>query len=181
MQDRTQGTARPKQWAEPPAMALMPGARYSAILHTDKGDIEIDLFRDQAPVTVNNFVFLARQGYYDGVTFHRVIPGFMAQTGDPTATGSGGPGYTFRDEFSPALRHNAEGIVSMANRGPATNGSQFFITYGPTPHLDGRHTVFGRVTRGMDVLRQITVRDPGARPTPPAGDRITRIEIVEHL
>jgi cyclophilin family peptidyl-prolyl cis-trans isomerase len=182
MQDQTgRETGRAQQWREAPAMTLMPGARYSAVLHTDKGEIEVELFQDQAPITVNNFVFLARKGFYSGVTFHRVIPGFMAQTGDPTGTGSGGPGYTFCDEFSPSLRHNAEGILSMANRGPSTNGSQFFITYAPTPHLDGRHTVFGRVTRGMDVVRQITPRDPGARPTPPPGDKISRIDIVENL
>jgi cyclophilin family peptidyl-prolyl cis-trans isomerase len=167
------------QWRQAPAMALKPGVRYGAVVHTDKGDIEVELFQDEAPVTVNNWVFLARKGYYDGVTFHRVIPGFMTQTGDPTGTGSGGPGYTFQDEFSPALRHRGEGVLSMANRGPATNGSQFFITFAPTPHLDGRHTVFGRVVKGMDVVRSITVRDPGARPTPPPGDRILSIDIVE--
>ena len=175
----TQREPTPMQFRQAPAMALKPGARYSAIMHTSKGDIEIELFADKAPATVNNWVFLARKGYYDYVTFHRVIPGFMAQTGDPTGTGSGGPGYSFADEFSPALRHNSEGILSMANRGPATNGSQFFITYAPTPHLDGRHTVFGRVVKGMDVVRAITPRDPGARPTPPPGDRILSIEIVE--
>jgi cyclophilin family peptidyl-prolyl cis-trans isomerase len=169
----------PMQFRQAPVMALTPGTRYGAIIHTSKGDIEIELFPDQAPATVNNWVFLARKGYYDSVTFHRVIPGFMAQTGDPTGTGSGGPGYTFPDEFSPALRHKSEGMLSMANRGPATNGSQFFITYVPTPHLDGRHTVFGRVVKGMDVVRAIAPRDPGARPTPPPGDRIRSIEIVE--
>ncbi|MHB1318920.1 MAG: peptidylprolyl isomerase [Anaerolineae bacterium] len=167
------------QWRQAPAMALRPGVRYGAVIHTGRGDIEVELYQDQAPVTVNNWVFLARKGYYDSVTFHRVIPGFMAQTGDPTGTGSGGPGYTFADEFSPALRHQGEGILSMANRGPATNGSQFFITYGPTPHLDGHHTVFGRVVKGMDVVRAITPRDPGARPTPPPGDRILGIDILE--
>ena len=174
-------SSQPKamQWRQAPAMALEPGVSYGAIIHTDKGDIQIELFQDQAPVTVNNWIFLARKGYYDGVTFHRVIPGFMAQTGDPTGTGAGGPGYTFKDEFSPALRHRGEGILSMANRGPATNGSQFFITYVQPTHLDGRHTVFGRVVEGMDVVRSITPRDPGARPTPPPGDRILSIEILE--
>jgi len=169
------------QWRQPPAMALKRGARYGAVIHTSAGVIEVELFQDETPVTVNNFVFLARKGYYDGVTFHRVIPGFMAQTGDPTGTGAGGPGYTFQDEFSPRLRHSAEGVVSMANRGPATNGSQFFITYVPTPHLDGRHTVFGRVIKGMDVVRAIAPRDPGARPAPPPGDTILSIDILETL
>ncbi len=160
-------------------MALKQGVDYQAILHTEKGDIHIDLFESQAPITVNNFVFLARQGYYDKVTFHRVIPGFMAQTGDPTGTGRGGPGYTFADEFSPSLRHDGAGVVSMANRGANTNGSQFFITYVATPHLDGAHTVFGRVIAGMDVLHALTPRDPARNPNAPAGDRILAIEIVE--
>jgi len=175
--------ARPRelQWRQPPAMVLKPGARYGAVIHTTKGDIEVELFEAQAPMTVNNWVFLARKGFYDQVTFHRVIPGFMAQTGDPTGTGAGGPGYTFADEFSPALRHRSEGMLSMANRGPGTNGSQFFITYAPAPHLDGHHTVFGRVTKGMQVVRALAPRDPGARPTPPPGDRILSIDIVETL
>lgn len=160
-------------------MMLRQGANYGAILHTQKGDISIDLFQTETPVTVNNFVFLARQGYYDGVTFHRVIPGFMAQTGDPTGTGSGGPGYSFPDEFVRSLRHDAEGTVSMANRGPNTNGSQFFITYVATPHLDGRHTVFGKVVAGMDVVRSLAPRDPARNPQAPAGDQILSVEIVE--
>jgi len=168
-----------KSWSQPPAMALDPNVDYQAVIKTAKGDVVIDLYEDEAPVTVNNFVFLARQGFYDGVTFHRVIAGFMAQTGDPTGTGGGGPGYQFADEFSPNLRHDAEGIVSMANAGSNTNGSQFFITYAPQPHLDGKHSVFGKVIEGLDVLRSITPRDPSARPTPPPGDRILTIEIVE--
>ncbi len=168
-----------KQWRQPPTMALKQGVDYRAILHTEKGDIHIDLHQSQTPVTVNNFVFLARQGYYDGVTFHRVIPGFMAQTGDPTGSGSGGPGYTFRDEFVAALRHDGEGVVSMANRGPHTNGSQFFITYVATPHLNGAHTVFGRVTAGMDVVRALTPRNPASARQLPPGDRILSVEILE--
>ena len=128
-------------------------------------------------MTVENFVNLARSGFYDGTTFHRVIPGFMAQGGDPTGTGRGGPGYQFSDEFHPELRHNGPGVLSMANAGPNTNGSQFFITYAATPHLDDRHSVFGQVTGGIDVLRSIRERDPG-RDTQP-GDPIESIEIEE--
>jgi cyclophilin family peptidyl-prolyl cis-trans isomerase len=141
-------------------MVIDPNKRYLATIGTDKGDIIVELYADKAPVTVNNFVFLAREGYYDGVTFHRVIKGFMAQGGDPTGSGSGGPGYRFGDEFHTALRHDQPGILSMANSGPGTNGSQFFITYRDTPHLDGKHTVFGRVVEGMDVLDAIPERDP---------------------
>ncbi|MCG2769515.1 MAG: peptidylprolyl isomerase [Anaerolineae bacterium] len=151
--------------------------KYTATINTEKGDIVVDLFADKAPKTVNNFVFLARQGYYDNVTFHRVIPGFMAQTGDPTGTGRGGPGYSFEDEFHPDLRHDSEGILSMANSGPGTNGSQFFITYGPTPHLDDLHTVFGKVREGMDVLRSLRERDPATDTEP--GDLIVTISITE--
>ena len=149
-----------KQYSGPPQMVIDPSKRYIATLATDGGDIVIELFADKAPVTVNNFVFLARDGYYDGVTFHRVIKGFMAQGGDPTGSGSGGPGYRFADEFHPSLKHDEPGILSMANAGPGTNGSQFFITYTATPHLDGKHTVFGRVIEGMDVVDAIPERDP---------------------
>ena len=128
-------------------------------------------------MTVENFINLARSGFYDGTTFHRVIAGFMAQGGDPTGTGRGGPGYEFGDEFSPDLRHDGPGVLSMANAGPGTNGSQFFITYGATPHLDDRHSVFGRVVEGMDVLQSIRERDPGSDRNP--GDRIDTIEIEE--
>ncbi len=121
-----------------------------AIIKTDKGDIELDLYADRAPVTVANFVNLAQRGYYDGVTFHRVIANFMVQGGDPTGTGRGGPGYRFEDEFDPSLRHDSAGILSMANAGPGTNGSQFFITHVPTPWLDGKHTVFGAVKGDED-------------------------------
>ncbi|NLG26921.1 MAG: peptidylprolyl isomerase [Chloroflexi bacterium] len=166
------------QWPEPPAMTIDTARNYEAVLRTAKGDIRIQLYDDLVPLTVNNFVFLARQGYYDGVTFHRVISGFMAQSGDPTGTGSGGPGYQFADEFSPQLRHDSEGIVSMANAGANTNGSQFFITYAPQPHLDDKHSVFGKVIEGMDVVRALTPRDPDAGG--PAGDVINTVEIIEH-
>lgn len=148
-----------KQYHSPP-MVVDPAKRYVATISTDLGDIVIELFADKAPRTVNNFVFLAREGFYDGVTFHRVIKGFMAQGGDPTGTGRGGPGYRFEDEFHPDLVHDRPGTLSMANAGPGTNGSQFFITYAATPHLDFRHAVFGRVIEGMDVVEAIPERDP---------------------
>lgn len=130
-----------------------------AIIKTDKGEIQLDLHADKTPLTVANFVNLAQRGYYDGVTFHRVIADFMIQGGDPTGTGRGGPGYRFEDEFDPELRHDGPGVLSMANAGPGTNGSQFFITHGATPHLDGHHTVFGRVTAGQDVVDSIAQGD----------------------
>ncbi len=164
-------------WPEPPKMSIDPTKSYEAVLNTEKGVVRIKLFADKTPITVNNFVFLARQGFYNGVTFHRVIPGFMAQTGDPTGTGSGGPGYRFQDEFDPSLRHDSEGIVSMANAGKDTNGSQFFITYDAAPHLDDAHTVFGKVVEGMEVVRALTPRDPAKATTP--GDKILSVEIIE--
>jgi peptidyl-prolyl cis-trans isomerase B (cyclophilin B) len=166
-----------KQYPNPPAMVIDPKKTYAATFKTEVGDFVVDLFADRVPQTVNNFVFLAREGFYDGVTFHRVIKGFMAQGGDPTGTGTGGPGYRFKDEFHPGLRHNAAGILSMANAGPNTNGSQFFITFGPTPHLDNRHAVFGKVSRGLDVVLGIPERDPGRARTP--GTQILAIEILE--
>jgi cyclophilin family peptidyl-prolyl cis-trans isomerase len=166
-----------KQYSAPPALVIDPKKKYSATFKTEKGDFVIELFADKAPLTVNNFVFLAREGFYDGVTFHRVIKGFMAQGGDPSGTGTGGPGYKFKDEFHPDLRHNAPGILSMANAGPGTNGSQFFITHGPTPHLDNRHSVFGKVTQGMEIVLAIPERDP-SRATKP-GTLIQTIAISE--
>jgi cyclophilin family peptidyl-prolyl cis-trans isomerase len=158
-------------------MVIDPKKKYTATIVTPNGDIVIELFADKAPKTVNNFVFLAREGYYNGVTFHRVIKGFMAQGGDPTGTGRGGPGYQFADEFHPQLRHNGPGILSMANAGSGTNGSQFFITFAATPHLDNRHTVFGKVIKGMDVVLKIPERDPGTARAP--GLAMTRIDIAE--
>lgn len=154
------------QWSKPPEMEIDPKKSYSAILKTDKGEITIKLFADCTPVTVNNFVFLSRQGFYDGTIFHRVISDFMAQGGDPTGTGMGGPGYRFADEFNPGLRHNKPGVLSMANAGPNTNGSQFFITHIATPWLDNKHSVFGQVTDGMKVLMSIPPRDPSKRDSP---------------
>ncbi|MCX6026660.1 MAG: peptidylprolyl isomerase, partial [Chloroflexi bacterium] len=133
-------------------MAIDAKKHYSATFHTEKGDFVVELFADRAPKTVNNFVFLAREGFYNGATFHRVIRDFMAQGGDPTGSGSGGPGYRFADEFHPGLRHDGPGVVSMANAGPNTNGSQFFITHRATPHLDNKHSVFGKVIKGMQVV-----------------------------
>ncbi|MGD0807958.1 MAG: peptidylprolyl isomerase [Anaerolineales bacterium] len=150
-----------KQYSAPPAMTIDPKKKYTAVFHTDLGEFEAELYATQAPRTVNNFVFLARDGFYDGTTFHRVIPGFMAQGGDPTGSGRGGPGYRFADEFHPTLRHSSAGILSMANAGPGTNGSQFFITFAPTPHLDNHHTVFGKVIQNLDTVLKIPERDPG--------------------
>jgi peptidyl-prolyl cis-trans isomerase B (cyclophilin B) len=155
-----------KQWNSPPAMQIDPKKSYRVVIETTRGSIELELYAQYAPKTVNNFVFLAQQGFYDGVTFHRVISNFMIQGGDPTGSGRGGPGYRFEDEFQGnPLRHET-GVISMANAGPNTNGSQFFITHSPQPHLDGRHTVFGKVTKGqstVDAIRQ--------------GDAMTRVTI----
>ncbi len=166
-----------KQWNTPPKMIIDPSKKYFAVFKTEKGDIKFELFADKAPQTVNNLVFLAREGYYDNTTFHRVIANFMAQGGDPTGSGMGGPGYKFADEFHADLRFDSAGILAMANAGPGTNGSQFFITFGPTPHLNNRHTIFGRVVEGMDVLKAISIRDPQRARTP--GDTLKTVEIIE--
>jgi cyclophilin family peptidyl-prolyl cis-trans isomerase len=158
-------------------MVINPKLKYTATISTDKGDMVVELFADKTPKTVNNFVFLAREGYYNDTIFHRVISDFMAQGGDPTGSGRGGPGYRFADEFHPTLKHNKPGILSMANAGPGTNGSQFFITHVPTPHLDGKHSVFGQITGGMDVLLSIPDRDP-MRPQYP-GVKINSVTITE--
>ena len=168
-----------KQWKTPPALQIDPKKQYKAHMKTDKGTMVFELFADKTPNTVNNFVFLSREGYYDGVMFHRVISDFMVQGGDPTGTGSGGPGYKFGDEFQPSLKHNKAGILSMANAGPGTNGSQFFITHVPTPHLDGKHTVFGQVVEGMDVLMSIPPRDPQQIDSPSV--KIIKITITESM
>ena len=142
-----------------------PG-RPKATIETSKGRIVIELYQDEVPKTVENFVKLAKQGFYNGIVFHRVIPGFMVQTGDPTGTGRGGPGYTFADEFAPTLHHDGPGVVSMANAGPNTNGSQFFITLAATPWLDGKHAIFGHVVEGQAVVEHIVAvaRDQNDRP-----------------
>lgn len=168
----------PTRYSKAPEMQIDPRKKYTAVMHTDKGDIRIELFAAQAPRTVNNFVVLARDGFYNGTTFHRVIKGFMAQGGDPTGTGTGGPGYRFDDEPGAlALKHDSKGILSMANAGPNTNGSQFFITYGPTPHLNSKHAVFGRVVAGMEVAEAIRERDPQRDRQP--GDRLISVDIIE--
>ena len=186
-----------KQWDAPPQMSIDTAADYRAVIELEKGgEIVIDLFEKRAPVTVNNFVFLANEGFYDGVTFHRVLEGFMAQTGDPTGTGGGGPGYRFDNELSPELRHDEAGVLSMANaglrNGSGTNGSQFFITFRDTNFLDGYnpdgspkdcaadscHSVFGKVIEGMDVVMGITLRDPQRATSP--GDAIRTIRIEQN-
>ena len=138
------------------------------VIHTNKGDIEGTLFASKTPMTCANYLNLAKKGFYDGLTFHRVIKDFMIQGGDPNGTGTGGPGYKFADEIDPSLKHSKPGIFSMANAGPGTNGSQFFITHVPTPHLDGKHTVFGEVTKGQDVVNAIA-----------AGDKITSLAVLD--
>jgi len=157
-----------KQWQRSPEMQIDLKKQYRVKMETDKGTIELELYPEHAPVTVNNFVFLAREGFYDGITFHRVIADFMIQGGDPTGTGRGGPGYRFADELvGNPLKHET-GSLSMANAGPNTNGSQFFITHSPQPHLNGRHTVFGKVVKGQDVVNAIR-----------QGDKMAKVEVVE--
>lgn len=157
-----------KQWDRPPKMQIDPEKLYLVTMETTRGTIELELDPRHAPKTVNNFVFLAGEGFYDGVAFHRVIDDFMIQGGDPTGTGRGGPGYRFADELKGnPLTHDAK-VISMANAGPDTNGSQFFITHSPQPHLNGKHTVFGKVVKGQEVVDEIR-----------QGDRIVRAEACE--
>jgi len=167
---------RGPQWDAPPEMSIDPEQPYFATIETTKGAFCAELYAKQAPQTVNSFVFLAEQGFYDGVAFHRVLPGFVAQTGDPTGSGFGGPGYRYKDEFDPSLTHDGPGVLSMANAGPDTNGSQFFITYDVLDQLDGKHAVFGRVVEGMDVVNSLTPRDPQQDPYGPA-DKIVKVVI----
>ena len=164
-------------WPEAPEMTIDPDKIYVATIKTEHGDIVVELDAKHAPITTNNFVFLANQGFYDGLTFHRVIPDFMAQGGDPTGTGTGGPGYTIPDEITPDMKFDRPGLISMAKSGPDTAGSQFFITYAPAPWLDGGFTIFGEVIEGMDVLQQITPRDPQTATAP--GDKILSVTISE--
>jgi len=151
-------------YTEAPEMTIDPSKFYYATFKTDKGDIKVQLFAARAPVTVNNFIFLAREGYYNDTMFHRVLPDFMAQGGDPTGTGGGGPGYNFADEYDPSLGFDRAGLLAMANAGPGTNGSQFFLTLAPTEWLNNRHTIFGEIIEGMDVMDSLTLRDPNTAP-----------------
>ena len=167
---------KPKTYSSPPPMTIDTSKQYTAIIEMEKGDLVLELFAKDVPVTVNNFVFLAREGFYDGSTFHRVIPGFMAQGGDPTGTGMGNAGYKFKDEFTEHT--HVVGTLSMANSGPNTNSAQFFITFTPQSGLDGKHTVFGQLIEGMDVLERLTPRDPSQNPQF-EGDQIIRITIEE--
>ena len=169
---------RNNYYSEPPAMTIDTDKEYEAVIRmADGGEMRLSLFDDEAPITVNNFVFLANQGFYDGTTFHRVLENFMAQGGDPAGTGSGGPGYTFEDELDTGFNFDRRGLLAMANAGANTNGSQFFITFTETPHLDGLHTIFGELTEGDDVLNALTLRDPDTATEP--GDVIDEIVIVE--
>ena len=167
-----------EQYKTCPAFSIDPSKQYIATLHTEKGDIVIQLYADKAPLAVNSFVFLSQQGWFNGVTFQRVIPGFVAQAGDPSGTGKGGPGYFFKNEVSD-LRYDKPGVVGMANSGPDTNGSQFFITYAPEPSLDGSYTIFGQVIKGMDVVESLTPRDPSQSGDLPPGDKIVNVTIEE--
>ncbi len=167
-----------KQYSAAPPMSIDKSKQYTATVKMAKGgEFVIQLYADKAPITVNSFVFLARQGYFDGVTFHRVLEGFMAQGGDPTGSGMGGPGYEFVNEDSD-LKFDKAGVVAMANAGRDTNGSQFFITFVPTPQLNGDYTIFGQVVSGMEVVNGLTRRDPDQNPTFP-GDAIESITITE--
>ncbi|MBM3144772.1 MAG: hypothetical protein FJ010_07340 [Chloroflexi bacterium] len=168
-----------QQYTECPPVVIDPLKGYTATIQTEKGDIVIELFPDVAPLTVNSFVFLAQAGWFDGAPFHRVLPGFVAQGGDPTGTGMGGPGYAFKNETSEDLSFDRQGLVAMANSGPDTNGSQFFITYGPAEHLDGGYTIFGEVIEGMEVVQSLTPRDPSQGGDLPEADTIVTITIVE--
>ncbi len=169
----------PREFKTCPPFSIDPSKQYTATLHTEKGDIVMQLYADQAPLAVNSFVYLAQQGWFNGVTFHRVLPGFVAQTGDPSGTGQGGPGYYFKNEISTDLRFDKPGVVGMANSGPDTNGSQFFITYAPEPTLNGKYTIFAQVLKGMDVVESLTPRDPQSTAGLPPGDKIVSITVQE--
>ena len=172
-------TERINYYEAAPEMTIDTAKDYQAVIRmAGGGEMVFNLFDDEAPLTVNNFVYLANQGYYDGTTFHRVLADFMAQGGDPSGTGSGGPGYFFADETDSGLSFDRRGLLAMANAGANTNGSQFFITFAPATHLDGAHTIFGELVEGDDVLSSITLRDPQTANTP--GDTISEIVIREN-
>jgi cyclophilin family peptidyl-prolyl cis-trans isomerase len=168
-----------RQFTQCPPMTINPTKQYVATLHTEKGDIVMEFYADKAPLAVNSFIFLAKNGWFDNVTFHRVIPGFVAQTGDPSGTGYGIPGYAFKNEISPDLKFDGPGVVGMANAGADSNGSQFFITYTAQPSLDGGFTIFGKVIQGMDVATSLTPRDPSGNGELPPGDKILSVTIEE--
>ena len=157
------------QYSNAPPVTIDPAAKYSATIRTSMGNLEVALFAERSPITVNNFIFLANDGFYDGIIFHRVIPNFMIQGGDPTGTGMGGPGYKFQDELAASLIFDEPGKLAMANSGPNTNGSQFFVTTVPTPHLNGGHTIFGQLTEGQEIADAISLADTvtGNRPVTP--------------
>ena len=157
-----------QQWDSPPGMQIDSNKTYRLTIESSRGTIELELYPQHAPKTVNNFVFLAGEGFYDGVSFHRVISDFMIQGGDPTGAGRGGPGYTFDDEVKGNTLTHERGVISMANAGPNTNGSQFFITHSSQPHLNGKHTVFGKVVRGQEVVDAIR-----------QGDKMERVEVSQ--
>lgn len=167
------------QYTSCPEMTIDPSKTYTATVKTDQGDFTMELYPKVAPLAVNNFVFLAREGWYNNVTWHRVLTDFVAQTGDPTGSGAGGPGYFFINEISADLKFDKEGVVGMANSGADRNGSQFFITYAAAPTLDGSYTIFGQVTSGMDVVKKLTPRDPSAEGELPEGSKIISITINE--
>ncbi|HXF86486.1 MAG TPA: peptidylprolyl isomerase [Anaerolineales bacterium] len=168
-----------RQFTTCPPFIIQPNRQYIATLHTEKGDVIIELYADKTPITVNSFVFLARSGWYDNITFHRVIPDLFAQTGDPSGTGKGHPGYFIITEILPSLTFNQPGRVAMVNSGPNTSGSQFFITYAPAPQFDGRYTIFGQVLNGMEVLESLTPRDPQFGTPAPPGDQLLSVTIEE--
>jgi cyclophilin family peptidyl-prolyl cis-trans isomerase len=168
-----------RQFTECPPMTIDPTRQYVATLHTEKGDIAIELFADKAPLAVNSFIYLAENGWFDGVTFHRVIPNFVAQAGDPSGTGYGTPGYAFENEISSGMKFDGPGVVGMANAGADSNGSQFFITYSAQPTLDGGYTIFGHVIEGMEVANSLTPRNPAENAELPPGDQILSVTIEE--
>jgi cyclophilin family peptidyl-prolyl cis-trans isomerase/protein-disulfide isomerase len=168
-----------RQFTTCPPVTVQTNQQYIATLHTEKGDVVIQLFADKAPFTVNSFLFLAKNGWYDDITFHRVIPDLFAQTGDPSGTGKGNPGYYVVTEIDPQLRFDRPGRVAMVNSGPDTSGSQFFINYAPAPDFDGKYTIFGEVLSGMEVLEQLTPRDAQPGQATPPGDKLLSITIEE--
>jgi len=168
-----------RQFTDCPPVTVNPKKQYIATLHTEKGDVTLQLFADKAPITVNSFIFLAKNGWYDNITFHRVIPKLFAQTGDPSGTGKGNPGYYLITEILPSLTFSNPGMVAMVNSGPNTSGGQFFITYAPTGQFDGKYTIFGQVLTGMDVLQSLTPRDAQPGSNTPRGDKLMQITVEE--